>query len=190
MLLKKFKTMARDRYFIDDQQAAYFLTMTVVHWIDIFTRKEYKHIIVESLNYCTEKKGLVVFAWVLMSNHLHLMARIEEPQTMSGFLRDFKKYTSKAIIDTIQTREESRRDWLLDKFGFEAYRTRRAEQFKVWQDGNHPVLLESNRFIEQKLNYIHENPVRQEIVGNPEDYLYSSAVDYSGLKGLVKVELI
>jgi len=66
-------TMARDRYFIDDQNAHYFLTMTVVHWIDVFTRKEYKQIITESLNYCVEKKGLVLFAWVLMSNHYILL---------------------------------------------------------------------------------------------------------------------
>ena len=182
--------MARDRYFVEDQHAPYFLTMTVVHWIDLFTRKEYKHIIVDSLSYCLEKKGLTIYAWVLMSNHLHLIARVEAPNTMTGFLRDFKKFTSKVIIESIQSINESRRDWLLDKFGFEAHRTRRAEQFKVWQDGNHAVFLESASFIEQKLNYIHENPVRQEIVENAEDYLYSSALDYSGRKGLVKIELI
>jgi len=109
---------------------------------------------------------------------------------MTGFLRDFKKFTSKAIVEKINTIEESRRDWLLDKFGFEARKTNRAEQYKVWQDGNHPILLESSKFIEQKLIYIHENPLKQEIVENPEDYLYSSAVDYAGRKGLVKIELI
>lgn len=182
--------MGRNRYIVSDQNTLYFLTMTVVHWIDIFTRKEYKWLIVDSLNYCVEQKGLKLYAWVLMSNHLHLIARIEEPHTMTEFLRDFKKFTSKALIEKINEIEESRRDWLLDKFGFEAYRTRRAEQYKVWQDGNHPILLESNYFIEQKLDYIHQNPVRQEIVENPEEYLYSSAKDYVGQKGLVKIELI
>ncbi|MFN4147169.1 MAG: REP-associated tyrosine transposase [Runella sp.] len=177
-------------YNISDQNAPYFLTMTVVHWIDIFSRKDYKWLIVDSLNHCIDQKGLNLYAWVLMSNHLHLIARVDEPHTMTGFLRDFKKFTSKAIIEKIFQIQESRRDWLLDKFGFEAKRTRRAEQFKVWQDGNHPILLESNYFIEQKLNYIHQNPVRQEIVEFPEDYIYSSARDYTGQKGLVKVELI
>jgi REP element-mobilizing transposase RayT len=164
--------------------------MTVVHWIDLFTRKEYKRLMVDSLNYCVEQKGLEIYGWVLMSNHLHLMARTNEPFTMTGFLRDFKKFTSKAIIQKINEIEESRRDWLLDKFSFEAHVTNRAEQFKVWQDGNHPILLESQYFIEQKLEYIHQNPVKQEIVENPEDYFYSSAKDYSGQKGLVKVILI
>lgn len=182
--------MSRNRYQISDQSSAYFLTMTVVHWIDIFTRKEYKRLIVDSLNYCVTHKGLEVYGWVLMSNHLHLMARINPPSTMTAFLRDFKKFTSKALIEKMNEIEESRREWLLDKFAFTAYATRRAEQFKVWQDGNHPILLESSYFIEQKLNYIHQNPVRQEIVENPEDYWYSSAKDYSGQKGLVNVVLI
>lgn len=182
--------MSRNKYQIADQHAVYFLTMTVVHWIDIFTRKEYKRLIVDSLNYCVAQKGLELYGWVLMSNHLHLMASIHEPFTMTGFLRDFKKFTSKALIEKIKEIEESRQAWLLDKFGFEAYRTRRAEQYKVWQDGSHPILLESQLFVEQKLHYIHQNPVRQEIVENPEDYLYSSAKDYAGQKGLLRIQLI
>ncbi len=94
--------MSRNRYQITDQQALYFLTMTVVHWIDLFTRKEYKRLMVDSLNYCVEQKGLEIYGWVLMSNHLHLMARTNEPFTMTGFLRDFKKFTSKAIIQKIR----------------------------------------------------------------------------------------
>jgi hypothetical protein len=109
---------------------------------------------------------------------------------MSGFLRDFKNFTSKACVAIIQTTYESRKEFLLDKFGFEAYITKRAENFKVWQDGNHPVLLENQTFLLQRLYYLHDNPVRQGIVENPEEYLYSSARDYSGRKGLVKVELI
>lgn len=180
----------RDRYTVEDQEATYFITMTVVHWIDLFTRREYKDIVVNSLNYCAAQKGLVLYGWVLMTNHLHLIARAEKPHTMSGFLRDFKKFTSKACIETIQTIHESRKEFLLDKFGFEAYITKRAAYFKVWQDGNHTVLLESQAFLLQRLYYLHNNPVRAGIVENPEDYLYSSAFDYSGKKGLVKVELI
>lgn len=180
----------RDRYIIADQEGTYFLTMTVVHWIDLFTRREYKDIVVDSLNYCVRQKGVILYGWVLMTNHLHLIARTEKPHTMSGFLKDFKKFTSKSCMEVIQNIQESRKDFLLDKFGFEAYITRRAEQFKVWQDGNHPVLLETQSFLLQRLHYLHDNPVRQGIVENPEEYIYSSAMDYSGRKGLVKVELI
>ncbi|GAA4468946.1 transposase [Nibrella saemangeumensis] len=182
--------MSADRYPIVDQNAPYFLTITVVNWIDIFIRKEYKQIICDSLNYCVQQKGLVIYAWVLMSNHIHLVARVKEPGSLSFVLRDFKKFTSKALIVAIQETGESRRDWLLDKFAFEARRTSRAENFKVWRDDNHAVSLFSPGFTDQKVAYIHDNPVRQQIVTTPEAYLYSSALDYSGKKGLVLVEVL
>lgn len=182
--------MSADRYPISNQSAPYFLTITVVQWIDIFTRPQYKQIICDSLNYCVSRKGVTIYAWVLMSNHLHLVAQAEEPLGMSGFLRDFKKFTSKALSAAILNCGESRSEWLVDKFSFEARRTRRAEEYKVWQDSNHAVELFSQKFIWQKIHYIHQNPVRQQIVANPEEYLHSSALDYAGKKGLVKVDVL
>lgn len=180
----------RDKYTIVNQFEAYFMTLTIVYWVDLFTRTAYKQIIVDSLNYCVAQKGLIVYGWVLMSNHLHLIARTEEPNTMSGFLRDFKKFTSKSLAEEVLSPDESRKTWMMDKFKFEAHRTLRAEQFKVWQDGNHPILMGTPKILVQRLHYLHDNPVRQGIVENPEDYLYSSARDYSGFKGLVRVEMI
>lgn len=180
----------RDRYAVIDQFEVYFLTMTVVYWVDLFTRREYKEIITSSLNHCIAEKGLIIYGWVLMSNHLHLIARTEQPHTMSSFLRDFKKFTSKSLVDEILIIEESRSKWMLDKFNFEANRTHRAEQFKLWQDGNHTILMDNPIMLQQRLKYIHDNPVRQGIVEEPENYLYSSAVDYVGRKGLVTVEVI
>jgi putative transposase len=180
----------RDKYTITDQFEAYFMTLTIVYWVDLFTSKSYKQIIADSLNHRVAQKGLIVYGWVLMSNHLHLIARTDEPNTMSGFLRDFKKFTPKKLIEEVLSTDESRKTWMMDKFKFEAHRTQRAEQFKVWQDGNHPVLMGTPKILKQRLNYIHENPVRQGIVENSEEYLYSSARDYSGYKGLVRVEMI
>ena len=180
----------RDRYTIEDQYNVYFMTLTIVYWVDLFTRTAYKQIIVDSLNYCVAQKGLVVYGWVLMSNHLHLIAHTEEPNTMSGFLRDFKKFTSKSLAEEVMSTNESRKTWMMDKFKYEAHRTQRAENYKVWQDGNHPILMDTPKMLEQRLNYLHENPVRQGIVESPEEYLYSSARDYSGRKGLVNLELI
>jgi putative transposase len=180
--------MSGDRYYITDQHATYFLTFTVVEWVDIFTRKDYKQIIVDSLNYCIENKHLECYAWVLMSNHLHLLARANSPGRISDIIRDFKKFTSKKIIETIETIGESRREWLLHKFQFAAHSTGRAENYKVWTDDNHAVLVEGSRF-KERLDYIHKNPVEQLIVANASDYLFSSAYDYSGKKGLVKVTI-
>ena len=93
--------MAGDRYFIKDQYTTYFLTCTVIRWIDVFTSKRYKDITVDSLNYCIQHKGLELYAWVIMSNHIHLVAKVNPPLGMSGFLRDFKKFTSKKIVEAI-----------------------------------------------------------------------------------------
>jgi len=183
--------MAGDRYFIKDQKATYFLTLTVVKWIDIFTRVDYRDVMVDSLNYCIREKGLVLNSWVIMSNHIHLICRVESEIGMSGFLRDFKKYTSKEIAKLIVEISESRRDWLLDKFSFEARRTGRAKYYKIWKDDNHAIDLTNNSIsVLEKIEYIHMNPVVGRWVENPEDYLYSSANDYCNGKGLVKIELV
>ena len=181
--------MSDDRYVIHDQFATYFLTFTVVEWMDIFIRPKYKTIIIDSLNYCSDNKGVEYFAWVLMSNHLHLVARTKSPFKISDFIRDFKKYTSKCIAKQISLdKSESRRGWILDKMEFIARVTGRAENFKLWQDGYHAIMLENNlEMYRQKVNYIHQNPVRQLIVNEPAEYIFSSAIDYSGKKGLVKV---
>ena len=104
--------MSADNYFINDQNALYFLTFTVIDWVDVFTRKEYKLTITDSLNYCVENKGLTIYAWCLMSNHLHLVCRAKENFKISEVIRDFKKFTSKSILKLIQEIPESRRDCL------------------------------------------------------------------------------
>lgn len=123
--------MSGDRYYIDDQHAIYFLTFTVVDWVDLFTRPDYKYIIVDSLNYCIKEKGLECFAWVLMSNNMHIIARANEPHRISDVIRDFKKFTSKKLVSTIQSIAESRQEWLLHKFEFAARSTGRAENYKT-----------------------------------------------------------
>lgn len=180
--------MSGDRYIIQDQHFVHFLTFTVVEWVDIFTRPVYKDIITKSLNYCIKAKGLQCYAWVLMSNHLHLVVNTLPPHKLSDVIRDFKKYTSKQLTAAIFEINESRREWLLHKFRFAAHNTNRAEQYKVWQDGYHGICVEGDGVrMKQRIDYIHNNPVRQMIVADAADYLYSSAGDYNGRKGLVDV---
>ena len=95
------------------QGYVYYLTLTVVEWADLFTRPAYKHTIIDSLNYCVANKGLKVYCWCLMSNHLHMIAEASDENHLPDVLRDFKKFTSKALIDAIKKIPESRRDWLL-----------------------------------------------------------------------------
>jgi REP element-mobilizing transposase RayT len=165
-------------------EGVYFITFAVQGWVDVFTRNEYKNMIVDNLAYCQNNKGLELFAWCLMTNHLHLIARAEEGTTLSIILRDFKKYTSKAILQAIVNNDrESRREWLLTQF-----KTEKGNRF--WRGDNRPIELWSNTVIDQKLNYIHQNPVEEGLVFRAEDYVYSSATDYAGDKGLLDIFVI
>jgi putative transposase len=165
--------------------------LTIVDWVDIFTRKVYKEVIVDALKYSIQEKNLELYAWVIMSNHIHLVACVNSPNQLSDFLRDFKKFTSKQIIEEIKEGNESRKDWLLDHFSFEAKRSRRARYYKLWRDGNHAMDLKNFDIdILQKIDYIHENPVRAGLVEYPEHYIHSSATDYNGKNGLLPVTVI
>jgi len=123
--------MTSDNWFINDQNAVYFLTFTIVDWVDVFTRKEYKNVITDSLNYCVENKGLEVFSWCLMSNHLHLVCRTTENFSISDTIRDFKKFTAKTILEKIETEPESRRDWMLHRFEFAGKFDKRVTKMPV-----------------------------------------------------------
>jgi len=95
----------------------YFISFALVDWIDVFTRNKYKDIVVESLRYCCEKKGMVLFAWCIMTSHVHLIFGVKGDIKHSDLIRDFKKFTSKAIINAIiQNTQESRKEWMLEKF--------------------------------------------------------------------------
>jgi REP-associated tyrosine transposase len=166
---------------------SYFLTFTVVDWVDIFTRPCYRHIIIDSLKYCQENKGLNLHAWCLMSNHLHLIVSAKENHHLSDIIRDFKKFSSKAIIKAIQENPESRKKWMLNRFEFAGRYNPKIKDYKFWKDGNEAKEIHSNSFLEQKLTYIHNNPVVAEIVENPEEYIYSSAKNYYGEQGLLDI---
>lgn len=168
-------------------EGIYFLTMTVVGWIDVFTRPIYKEIVIDSIKYCQKEKGLVVHAWVIMSNHIHLIASAEDGFHLSNILRDFKKFTSKKIVEQVKTSEESRRSWILRQFEFAGRFNAKIKEYKFWQDGNEAKELITNKFTDQKLDYLHNNPVEAGFVRVPEDYLYSSAIDYCGGKGLIDI---
>lgn len=180
------------RYKISNPNGVYFLSFAVVNWIDVFTRKAYKDIVVESLSYCQKEKGLEIYSWVIMSNHLHLIAGVSVGN-LSDVLRDFKKYTSKKIIKAIEDNpKESRREWLLRGFRKAGAKNSNNKEYQFWRQDNQPkeLLPYQESFMEQKLYYIHNNPVEAGIVENAEEYIYSSARDYVGKKGLLDVKLL
>jgi REP element-mobilizing transposase RayT len=163
----------------------YFLTFQVVGWVDLFTRKIYRDIIIESLQFCQHHKGLNLFAYVIMSNHMHLLVQ-SETGDLSGIIRDFKSYTSSKIIESLQDPAESRREWIKMVFEYHGkFKNKQVNQ--VWTHENHAEQIYSQNFIEQKINYIHNNPVRAGIVTQAEDYIYSSASNYADMESLLEV---
>jgi putative transposase len=175
-------------YKIIEQDKLYFVTLQVVEWVDIFSREVYRKIIIDNLEYC-QKKGLEIYVWVVMSNHFHLLLK-NNTNKLSDTLRDFKSFTSKKILEEIENTNESRKKWMLSILKVAAFKHVRNSNYQFWTQENHAELIYSNKFIEQKLSYIHNNPVKAGIVYNAEDYKYSSAIDYADGKGLLEIEKI
>jgi len=178
----------KEGYIIRDQSKAHFITATVVDWIDIFTRKIYRDIIIESLKYSIEHKGLIVYGYVIMSNHIHLIIQAEN-ENLSDVLRDIKKFTSKKILNIIQTEPESRKKWMLERFKLATDTHSRNKNYQFWRYGNHAEEIYTNKFLWSKLDYIHLNPVKAGIVTKAQDYIYSSASNYINRTGLLNVIL-
>ena len=174
-------------YKIRDQTLPHFITFTVVDWIDVFTRQTYKDVIIESLDYCIQNKGMILFGYVIMSNHIHMIIQSQEA-TLSDLIRDFKKFTAKLILEKIQNSLESRREWMLERFKLATESHSRNKNYQLWQYGNHPEEVYSNKFMWTKLDYIHLNPVRAGIVEKASHYVYSSASNYVSDSGLLKIE--
>jgi len=181
-----------EKYKIRNPEGLYFITISVIKWIDVFTRNEYKNILLESLKFCQEKKGLDIFAWCIMTSHVHLIARGSSRFSLANTIRDFKKYTSVQICRAIEKNiSESRKDWMLEIFSNSAYVSKKHIKYQFWQSSYHPVELVTNEMVDQKLQYVHNNPVHASIVFSAEQYVYSSALDYQrGKKGLLNIEII
>lgn len=178
------------RYKITDQHGLNFLTLTVVDWVDVFIRKSYKDVILNSLRYCQQEKGLVVFAYVIMSSHVHLIAKAAGTIPLSDILRDFKKFTAKQILYEIEHGAESRKEWMLHRFAYRGHNAPGNRQYQFWQSDNHPIELYTLPVIAQKIDYIHLNPVKEAWVEQAEHYLYSSASNYMADSGLLDVAVI
>lgn len=177
-------------YKIHDPRGVYFLTFATVGWIDVFTRPVYKELLIDSIKHCQQHKGLLVHAWCIMSNHVHIIASTQG-NSISDILRDLKKFTSKRIIEEItQNPQESRKEWMLAIFRNSGRYNRNNEIFQFWQQHNHPIQSDTGDIMKQKLNYIHENPVKAGFVTDAAYYPHSSAYDYAGGKGLLEIDFL
>lgn len=176
------------KYAIRNQESFYFVTFTVVYWLDVFTRIEYRNIFLESVRHCQNEKGLNVGAWCIMTNHVHMIIGSEGKFNLEDIIRDMKSYTSRHIRKYMENNPlESRKDWMIWMMQRAGKKKSNNKDFQFWQQHNHPIELTYNELIEQRLDYIHNNPVKAGFVETPSDWLYSSARDYEGRKGLLDI---
>ena len=179
----------KEGYTIKEQEKAHFITATVVDWIDVFSRKNYRDSIIECFDYCIKNKGMILYGYVIMSNHIHMIIQSNDGK-LSDLLRDFKKFTAKTILEKIQSEPESRREWMLERFKLATETHSRNKNYQFWQYGNHAEEIFTEQFLWSKLDYIHMNPVRAGIVIKMDDYLYSSASNYMTGTGIIQVEIV
>ena len=180
------------RYKFIDNKAVYFTTSTVVGWSDIFTRDLYKIILLDSIRHCQLNQGLVIHAWVLMTNHFHSICSCKKNHELASIWRNIKSYTAMKLIDAIiNNPKESRKEKLLNTFEAAGRKYSSNTRFKFWEPENHPVLLENTEMYNQRLNYLHWNPVKAGFVSEPWHWSYSSAVDYfTDRKGLLDIVVL
>ena len=165
-------------YKIRNQEAIHFITFAVVGWVDVFTRKDYRDILLDSVRFCQAEKQLAIHAWCIMSNHVHFILSARQGN-LSDVVRDFKKFTSQKLVKAIaDNKQESRREWMLDIFAKEGESNARNVRCQFWRQDNRPIELYSSKFIFQRMNYIHNNAVEAGLVTQAEHYVYSSAKDY------------
>lgn len=166
------------KYKFGEKSGAYFISFATVNWIDVFTRDIYFSSIIESLDFCRKNKGMELYGYCIMPSHIHLIFRsaLNDP---SGLIRDFKGFTSKKMLQLIEDNpQESRKEWMLWMFSRAGIKNSNNIKYQFWQQHNQPIEIWSLKVFEQKLNYIHQNPVVTGFVTDPIDWKYSSARNY------------
>lgn len=172
--------MGRSRYKITHPELPHFITMTVLHWIPVFTRPEAVGILLDAIKFLS-KDGLKVYAYVVLENHCHFVL---QSKALDSDIARFKSYTAKQMIQYLSKNNVRQ---VLEQLAFykKAHKNDRAYQF--WQEGVHPELIQNDEMMRQKIDYIHHNPVKRGYIDKAEHWRYSSARDYLGQPGLLEV---
>ena len=173
--------MSRSRYRIFEEEYPYFLTCTVVAWLPVFAYQQFASIIIDSWRFLQRERGVELFSYVIMENHVHWIARGD---ALSDKLGHFKSFTARSIIDGLEARGFGT---LLEELRFFKQRHKMDQQHQLWQEGSHPQQMQNDDMMQQKLDYIHQNPVRRGYVDEAVHWRYSSARNYAGSQGLLEV---
>ena len=156
----------------------------------MFIRERYFEIVTESLVFCRKEKGMEIYCYCIMPSHVHLIFRAKE-NNPGDVLKSFKTYTSKALQKAIEENiQESRKEWMLWLMERAGKKNSNVEKRQFWQQNNKPIELWSPDVIDQKVEYIHQNPVVSGFVTDAHYWKYSSAIDYSGGKGVLDIDFV
>ena len=178
------------KYKFHEQDELYFVTFAVVNWIDLFIRNEYKQVMLDSWKYCIDHKGLEVYGWCIMTSHIHMLIGTNKDR-LENIMRDMKRHTSERLRRELKNHpQESRREWMLWLMERAGKKNSNNINFQLWRQDNQPIQLKEARQVHECLDYIHNNPVTSGIVEKAEDYLYSSARDYYGMKGMLPLKIV
>jgi len=162
----------RSRYAVREPERAHFITSTIVDWLPVFTTPACCDILAGSLAFCQREKGLKLYAWVIMENHIHAVVHADD---LSRVMADLKKFTAGKLLDQLAS---ERRTWLLDLLAAGKAEHKTRSTWQLWQEGYHPQAIYSDQTMQQKIEYIHANPVRRGWVASAEHWRYSSAHEW------------
>ena len=178
------------KYRFHNPTAAYFISFATVEWVDLFTREEYFKVLTDCVRFCRKNNGMELFAYCFMPNHFHMLFRSKNDDP-SGLIREFKGYTSKQLIKLIKENpNDERRDQLLEIFARAAAKRSSVKHYQVWQHNNQPIEVYSTKFIKQKVNYIHMNPLDAGLVRSAWDWKYNSIRNYTGDESVLEIDLM
>lgn len=169
--------MSRSYRVFTDQHYAYFVTWTLVDWIHLFDKDQYRQIILDALYYLRTEKKTELNAFVIMASHIHAILWTEIEINLSDVIRDFKRFTSRKISKLAEERNETEILSVFKKARGEN-RAQDISTYQVWQEGSHPEAIFTEKFAKQKLDYIHMNPVKAGLVKTADQWQYSSARAY------------
>ncbi len=173
--------MGRSRYRIYENRSPHFLTCTIINWIPVFTRPDTAQIILDSLAFLQRERELRLYGYVILENHMHWIADADD---LPHEIHSFKSYTAKMLVRYFEAHDATR---MLDQFAFYKKHHKVDREHQIWEEGTHPQLLQNQEMLVQKLEYIHNNPVKRGYVDEPTYWRYSSARNYAGLPGLIEV---
>ena len=174
----------RTRYKIYEQKGIHFITSSIVGWIPIFTKEKYFDIIIKTLKYSKQYKKLHILSYVIMDNHIHAILSCDN---LSKFMKEFKSYTAKEIIRNLG---DDNNILILKKLRNYKKRGKTESRYQVWQEGFHPQEILNEEILKQKIEYIHNNPLRRGLVERPEQWIYSSASNYILGTGLIDIDIL